>query len=856
MEIVGKLIYYLDRVRKVAVIEGNPFSVGSADYCQLKLPFNQPKVFFVINKKGIFFTISTIDDTIPLLVNGEKVQKVTILTNNSEIVYGNFKFIFKREKKEVVNLYGRNDLKEKIKNFKYKFKISLSFIVVGVGFLTILLLLFVVYKSYLDEIEASFYNDIKTDDLDQSIENARKFIKRFPGSRYTKEVKRLLKEWEDKKEKEKTLVLQHIGKSDHKTLHEILNKTNSNEIKSIILNDLLNSKLHSKETNDTINELFGTVKEFETIKESLSVSVAYKKFTKKLEEGSDKEKIIWSNLKNIYDTIINNKFRQSLNILSALKSIDSSVGCSYIKNLKFFYDDEKFLKILSKEEQGCETPQSYKFKIPSKIFNSGKVLSRTIKRYFKNFRKEINNFNLQNALKNLTIFAGLLTKAEIEEEKYLKLIDSIKALLETKFIFTIENCYKETGKNVSLKYIKDIVNVCLYLDKIDRDKLAIGIYKNSFIEKEQKLEIISFIFSLRKSDDFKIVRNKIIPASVYACEIVKAASTLNNFESALNELNNILKSEYIDRSNLKNCLSDVLEKKVEKFRREIEKQISLNKSYINISQARQALDQARKKALEKIFDEKFYPYDMATNNHGEKAQPEIDQLVNNVKEIWNKPANFLGEGVNKQIRTILNICNHIKKINEKMNFLTELVGENAICFVLNHNSGKSLKEYVMSEKEEKVLEWNKEARQFNEKTGMVGESEKEVLNHINEYRNMMGLPSLKFDKSLVEAAKHHAKYLAEGGAFSHYEEKDEFKDPLRRARYYGFQGSSVGENINMRGVIAGNKAIEVKAFEVFESWYKSSGHHRILLCKCCEFGGLGVATSSTSKFWVLVVGCK
>jgi uncharacterized protein YkwD len=151
------------------------------------------------------------------------------------------------------------------------------------------------------------------------------------------------------------------------------------------------------------------------------------------------------------------------------------------------------------------------------------------------------------------------------------------------------------------------------------------------------------------------------------------------------------------------------------------------------------------------------------------------------------------------------------------------------------------------EKEREMVKWNKEVTEYNEKFTGATKEEKEVLEHVNAYRNMMGLPSVKFDENLMKAASHHSSYVCKTRNISHYEEEENFKDPLARAKYYGYKGSSAAENIGVYTYSPTPK-------EVFERWYKSSGHHRSMLLNFVKYGAVAKVRTDQLEVWTLLLG--
>lgn len=866
METVGKLIYYVDGIRKVSIISNTPFFVGNAEYCNLKITHIEKRGFFRIDRKGSFFTLSNIDEsTDKLLVNGEKVKKKTLLTQNSEIIYDNIKFIFVKEKKEVISIYNTNRLQETLRGLQFKLRFNLPFIIILICIVGISMTFFLLYKSYLDELEEVTYRSIIDEDVNSSIKRAENFLKKFPSSKYEETVRKYITDTKNIIEREETLVLNTVKAKDLEKLKELVTTLKSTESKLLLLNILLQNRENLNKTSASdIMGIISTVKDFETIKQSPSVSISYNKIDSKIDSTDNIDKILWLNLKNIYDIYINNRFRQDLEMLRNLERLDTELKCSYLENLLHFYDAERFIKILVKEKTSCtEIKSSDTIKIPKTLFTKNNS-SKKIKKYYNNFINALNNFDISTASQHIKVFITLLEKLDINAWKYVKLHKSIQNVIHNNIKFSSTTCYVDLSKVSNPQNAQDIVTICLFLKGINQNKLAINIYKNIHLKKQQRINILSKIFHLDTIEDFKLIKNKLIPLSIYGCETIKEASTLSTLHKALNEIIEITKNKYLNMDNLKHCLTGILSTKVNKFKNMIQKNLESNKHYIELNNVRNLLDKARNSALQKIFDEDFYTYDQAKNDHGSTTQPKIDELVNEVKEIWNNPIEFLEKDIATDTKNLLEICKNIREISSKINIDIDKNNQDSVCFILNHNIGISLKEFVLNDNEKKVRDWNKEVQEYNNKFQNIEDKEKTVLNIINEYRNMMGLQSLKLEQKLIDASKHHAKYLADGGRFGHIEEDEKYKDPMARAKMYGFKGSTVGENI-YGTIFGGNESMNItNSFKnsVFEGWYKSSGHHRFLLCKCCKYAGIAKASKKiqspqqgNKEYWVFVAGC-
>jgi len=109
----------------------------------------------------------------------------------------------------------------------------------------------------------------------------------------------------------------------------------------------------------------------------------------------------------------------------------------------------------------------------------------------------------------------------------------------------------------------------------------------------------------------------------------------------------------------------------------------------------------------------------------------------------------------------------------------------------------------------------------------------------NEHRKRNGLSPHQLSPELCKAAQNHAKYMANGGAFSHYANGG-YQGRARKFKYPG----SVRENIayGQHGVTS-----------VFSTWMNSGGHRASILSDTQD-AGFGLAYSGGTPYWVGIYG--
>jgi uncharacterized protein YkwD len=256
------------------------------------------------------------------------------------------------------------------------------------------------------------------------------------------------------------------------------------------------------------------------------------------------------------------------------------------------------------------------------------------------------------------------------------------------------------------------------------------------------------------------------------------------------------------------------------------------------------LNQARKDALAVIYDVKIYlPEDHPDWRKGDKinGQEKVDQLVDVVRKIWERPGEILMPGsVKKDVE-------EIKEVNEK--YLTALgetvdTEEELKAFeevVNNLNQKISIQSYCANGSEKSIYDWNRRCERYNEactESG-VGSEEKAHADVLNDYREMMGRKRLFLDGRICKATKKHSQACDAAGTIWHVGSDG---SPQSRAQAEGFTGG-VGENV----AIGYGHPSDVW----WQGWYRASDHHRNGLSdawNCMGYGYVGrVGTQNFSN---------
>ncbi len=252
----------------------------------------------------------------------------------------------------------------------------------------------------------------------------------------------------------------------------------------------------------------------------------------------------------------------------------------------------------------------------------------------------------------------------------------------------------------------------------------------------------------------------------------------------------------------------------------------------HLKKLKEELNTRRKAALELIYNEQVYTYDQAKNDHGEKAQPDVNKLVGAVRDLWEKPMDLvvnLDKSVQKLIEDIKSGDKYVAELGGKA--LADDESEYA-ALLAGINQAIDIRSITLDSGERQILEHNRRVYAFNAliEEGMTQDELRQ--NEVNnQYREMMGRKVLEAHKLLGQAARKHSEWMVNTGTFSHDEDTAARRTPGDRANQEGYSGPC-GENICMG---AGDPRT------AFEMWYNSSGHHRNMLSDGWNQLGVGRA---------------
>lgn len=218
------------------------------------------------------------------------------------------------------------------------------------------------------------------------------------------------------------------------------------------------------------------------------------------------------------------------------------------------------------------------------------------------------------------------------------------------------------------------------------------------------------------------------------------------------------------------------------------------------------LKQRQKAARDFIMDPSRYP----EANHGRAAQPQVDQLVGAVRQVYDHPfKEVIGHSkrLKKLMADLALLVDDLKTyagLPESYDYEVEDLDKRISKAIKMENRFAPAGSFA-------VLEYNKQVKTS------VDKEERSCVLVTNKYRMMMGMKPLKIDEPLVQAARKHSADMERQRYFDHTSKDG--RTPGQRCAAEG-AGYYTGENIAM-GMGTGEGA--------FSAWYNSSGHHRNML---------------------------
>lgn len=291
-----------------------------------------------------------------------------------------------------------------------------------------------------------------------------------------------------------------------------------------------------------------------------------------------------------------------------------------------------------------------------------------------------------------------------------------------------------------------------------------------------------------------------------------------------------------------------LEALVLAFQREFHAQVDrvqklpLRKQVEKFAEQRARLDEARKFALDLIYDEQkyFYPYKppaVTADKAAEYArvQADVDRRVAALRTVW--------EDDRLKLQVPGSLADELDRVEWLAQVLRDLgeldadaLAELTWARTLVPGERLTLQTFCkdMGELAER-RQWQ-QIEAFNRSAiPILSAAEREQFTITNAYRAMFRHRPLAVNPKLHAAARGHAREMSKLGYFSHFSPTPGRKTPYDRMRLEGYTAGA-SENIALNGSAAG----------AHDAWLHSSGHHRNLLHPSHTEFGMG----NDGRYWV------
>jgi uncharacterized protein YkwD len=268
----------------------------------------------------------------------------------------------------------------------------------------------------------------------------------------------------------------------------------------------------------------------------------------------------------------------------------------------------------------------------------------------------------------------------------------------------------------------------------------------------------------------------------------------------------------------------------------------VRKQFEKLAEQRQALDQARRYALELIYDEEkyFYPYKppaVTGDKFAEynRVQAEVDRRVAALRTLWQDERHKLPvpASLGEDLQRIDWLAQVLRDLGElEPGALASLDWARS----LPPGERVTLQSFCLTPAERAELEAWKRIEEYDRKAILaLNSSEREEFTLTNEYRRMFRHRPLALSTKLYNAAREHAQEMSKLGYFSHFSPVAGRKTPYDRMKLCGY-AFGCSENIALNGSASG----------AHDAWLHSSGHHRNLLSPSHTEFGIG----SDGRNWV------
>jgi uncharacterized protein YkwD len=124
----------------------------------------------------------------------------------------------------------------------------------------------------------------------------------------------------------------------------------------------------------------------------------------------------------------------------------------------------------------------------------------------------------------------------------------------------------------------------------------------------------------------------------------------------------------------------------------------------------------------------------------------------------------------------------------------------------------------------------------------------DIINHTNSFRQAEGLPEVKSNRQLMEAAQEFAQFMASTDRYGHTADGS---TPAERAKQYGYNPCIISENIAYQYRTSGFTSEEL-AREFVQGWQESPEHRKNMLNPAVTETGVGVDRSEQTGYYYAV----
>ena len=229
-----------------------------------------------------------------------------------------------------------------------------------------------------------------------------------------------------------------------------------------------------------------------------------------------------------------------------------------------------------------------------------------------------------------------------------------------------------------------------------------------------------------------------------------------------------------------------------------------------MAETRTKLEEARRHALELIYDTEkyFYPY-KPPEVSPEKArlygevQLEVDRRVDAVRDIWGREHSaFEGASVSLSRKTG-QLIDRLHRVRDMLHYFAGEIETDerlADAFLLPRGERSvHVRNYARDVDERKRLDQDVKVRILNATVDVGQPGELAQLRITNDYRQMMGRRRMAFNAKVHAAARWHADWMGRTGIFGHFEEGEpERRTPGDRMKKEGYD-QGAGENCAISG---------------------------------------------------------